>query len=48
MVPGVVNVIQDEDGLIYTKEITKNLKDNIIDKKNTKILLVVKTSQQAQ
>ena len=33
VVPAVVNEIQDEDGLIYTKEITKNKKGKIIDKK---------------
>ena len=37
VVPAVVNKIQDEDGLVYTKEVTKNKKGNIIDKKNTKI-----------
>ena len=26
VVPAVVNEIQDEDGLVYTKEITKNKK----------------------
>ena len=45
VVPAVVNEIQDEDGLVYTKEIIKNKKDNIINKKNTKILLVAKMSQ---
>ena len=48
VVPAVVNEIQDEDGLVYTEEITKNKKGNIINKKNTKILLAVKMSQQAQ
>ena len=38
VVPAVVNKIQDEHGLVYTKEITKNKKGNIINKKNTKIL----------
>ena len=33
VVPALVNEIQDEDVLIYTKEITKNKKGNIIDKK---------------
>ena len=33
MVPAVVNEIQDKDGLVYTKEITKNKKGNVIDKK---------------
>ena len=33
VVPAVVNEIQDEDGLVYTKEITKNKKGNIISKK---------------
>ena len=33
-VPAVVNEIQDEDGLVYTEEITKNKKGNIINKKN--------------
>ena len=28
-----MNEIQDEDGLIYTEEITKNKKGNVIDKK---------------
>ena len=36
MVPAVVNEIQDEDGLVYTKEITKNKKGNIIYKKISK------------
>ena len=48
VVPAVVNKICDEDGLVYTKEVTKNKKGNIIDKKNTKIVRVVKMSQQAQ
>ena len=48
VVPAVVNEVQDKDGLVYTKEITKNKKGNIIDKKNTKILLAVKTDQQTQ
>ena len=35
--PTVVNEIQDEDGLVYIKEITKNKEGNIIDKnKKTK------------
>ena len=34
VVPAVVNEIQDEDGLVYTKETTKNKKGNIIDKKH--------------
>ena len=34
VVPAVVNEIQDEDGLVYTKEITKNKKGNIINKKH--------------
>ena len=38
VVPAVVNEICDEDGLVYTEEVTKNKKGNIIDKKNTKIL----------
>ena len=33
VVPAVVNEIQDEGGLIYTKEVTKNKKGNVIDKK---------------
>ena len=33
VVPAVVNEIQDEDGLIYTEEITKNKKGNVIDLK---------------
>ena len=33
IVPAVVNEIQDEDGLVCTKEITKNKKGNIINKK---------------
>ena len=33
VVPAVVNEIQDEDGLIYTEEITNNKKDNVIDKR---------------
>ena len=31
VVLAVVNEIQDEDGLIYTEEITKNKKGNVID-----------------
>ena len=34
MVPAVVNEVQDEDGLVYTEEITKNKKGNVIDKKH--------------
>ena len=34
VVPAVVNKIQDEDGLVYTKEITKNRKGKVIDKKH--------------
>ena len=34
MVPAVVNKICDEDGLVYTEEVTKNKKGNIIDKKH--------------
>ena len=33
VVPAVVNKIQDEDGLVYTEEITKNKRGNIINKK---------------
>ena len=33
MVPAVVNEICDDDGLVYTKEVTKNKKGNVIDKK---------------
>ena len=33
VVPAVVNEICDEDGLVYTEEVTKNKKGNIIDKK---------------
>ena len=33
LVPAVVNEIQDKDGLVYTKEITKNEKCNIMNKK---------------
>ena len=33
VVPAVVNKIQDKKGLIYTKEITKNKKGNVINKK---------------
>ena len=33
VVPAVVNEIQDKDGLIHTKEVTKNKKGNIIDLK---------------
>ena len=36
VVPAVVNEIQDEDGLVYTKEVTKNQKGHIIDKKMPK------------
>ena len=35
IVPAEVNEIQDEDELVYTKEITKNKKGKIINKKNT-------------
>ena len=46
VVPAVMNEIRDEDGLVYTKEITKNKKGNIINKKKTpKFLLAVKTNQ---
>ena len=38
VVSTVMNEICDEDGLVYTEEVTKNKKGNIIDKKNTKIL----------
>ena len=34
VVPAVVNEIQDEEGLVYTEEITKNRKGKIIDKKH--------------
>ena len=30
----MVNKIQDEDGLVYNTEVTKNNKDKIIDKKH--------------
>ena len=43
--PAVVNEIQDEDGFIYTNEVTKNRKGNIINKKNTKILSAVINNQ---
>ena len=33
VVPAVVSEIQDEDGLVYTEEITKNKKGSIINKK---------------
>ena len=36
VVPAVVSEIQDEDGLIYTEEVTKNKKSNVIDKKTPK------------
>ena len=36
VVSAVVNEVQDEDGLVYTEEITKNKKGNIIDKKTPK------------
>ena len=36
VVPAVVNKICDEDGLVYTGEVTKNKKSNIIDKKTPK------------
>ena len=36
VVPAVVNEIQDKNGLVYTKEITKNKKSNIINKKMPK------------
>ena len=44
VVPAAVNEIQDEDGLVYTEEITKNKKGKIVDTK-TKISLVIKTGQ---
>ena len=34
VVPAVVNEIQDEDGLVYTEEITKNKKGSTINKKH--------------
>ena len=34
VLPAVVNEICDEDGLVYTEEVTKNKKGNIIDKKH--------------
>ena len=34
VVPAVVNEICDKDGLVYTEEVTKNKKGNIIDKKH--------------
>ena len=34
VLPAVVNVIQHKDGLVYTEEITKNNKGNIINKKH--------------
>ena len=45
VVPAVVNEIQDEDGLVYTEEITKNKEGKIINKRNAKILQVVKTGK---
>ena len=36
VVPAVVNKICDEDGLVYTKEVTKNKIGNVIDKKTPK------------
>ena len=42
----MVNKKQDEEGLVYIKETTKNKNGKIIDK-NTKILLAVQMSQQA-
>ena len=45
VVQDVVNKIQDKDGLAYTEEITKDKKGKVIDKKNTKIFLVVQTGQ---
>ena len=36
VVSAMVNEIHDEDGLVYTEEITKNKKGNIISKKTTK------------
>ena len=44
VMPAVVNEIQDEDGLVCTKEITKNKEGKVVNK-NTKILHVVKTGQ---
>ena len=37
-VPAVVNEIQDEEGLVYTEEITKNNKGKVIDKKHQTFL----------
>ena len=36
VLPAAVNEIQDEDGLVYTDEITKNKKGKIIDRKTPK------------
>ena len=36
VVPAVVNEIQDESGLVYTEEITKNKKGKTINKKTPK------------
>ena len=44
VVQAVVNEIQDEDGLVYTEEITRNKKGNIINKKHQNFVRV--TSQQ--
>ena len=48
VVPAVVNEIWDEDGLVYTEEITKNKNGKIINKKKHKILLAVQMGWQAQ
>ena len=37
VVPAVVNEIKDEDGLVYTKEVTKKKKGYIINKKTPKL-----------
>ena len=38
VVPAVVNEIQDEDGLVYTKEIAKNKKGKIVVKKHQNVI----------
>ena len=43
--PAVLNEIQIEDGLVYTKAVTQNKDGKIISKKYGKILLPIKMNQ---
>ena len=40
VVPTVVNEIQDKDGLVYTKEITRNRKGKIVNKKHQNFISI--------